>query len=182
MRTRQKLQRKLEATLISSLPTFKQTCTDPIYFLALGFGSGLSPKAPGTCGSLVALIIYVPLSLLPVFAYLAYILLAFMLGVYICGVAANRLDVKDPGAIVWDEFVGMWIALIIAPEGWSYLVLAFLLFRLFDIFKPWPVDYLDRNIEGGLGVMMDDVAAGIYALAVLQIIALGMRELGLVLL
>tara|TARA_E500000331_G_scaffold356323_1_gene414290 strand:- start:2847 stop:3164 length:318 start_codon:yes stop_codon:yes gene_type:complete len=105
-----------------------------------------------------------------------------MLGVYICGVAANRLDVKDPGAIVWDEFVGMWIALIIAPEGWSYLVLAFLLFRLFDIFKPWPVDYLDRNIEGGLGVMMDDVAAGIYALAVLQIIALGMRELGLVLL
>ena len=124
---------------------------------------------------------YLPFSLLSEWAYIACILFAFVLGVYVCGVAAQRLDVKDPGSIVWDEFVGMWIALIMNPAGWSYLFLAFLFFRIFDIFKPWPVNYLDRNLEGGLGVMMDDVAAGMYSLALVQIVALVVVALDLTL-
>ena len=81
------------------------------------------------------------------------------------------MNIKDPGAIVWDEFVGMWITLIFVPEGWYFLILGFLLFRLFDIVKPWPVNYLDRQISGGLGIMVDDVAAGLYAFASLQLLA-----------
>ena len=130
---------------------------------------------------MVALIVYLPLSLLSERAYITWILFSFVLGVYVCGVAAQRLDVKDPGSIVWDEFVGMWIVLIMIPPGWSYLCLAFLLFRLFDILKPWPVNYLDRNLKGGLGVMMDDVAAAIYSLAIVQIVALVVASLGLTL-
>ena len=124
---------------------------------------------------------YLPFSLLSDWAYIACILFAFVLGVHVCGVAAQRLDVKDPGSIVWDEFVGMWIALIMNPVGWSYLFLAFVFFRIFDIFKPWPLNYLDRNFEGGLGVMIDDVAAGVYSLALVQIVALVVVALDLTL-
>ena len=78
------------------------------------------------------------------------------------------MAVKDPGAIVWDEFVGLWIALAWLPDRWLWLVAGFALFRFFDILKPWPVSYLDRNVGGGLGIMLDDVAAGLYALLVIQ--------------
>jgi len=159
------------------VPSAKQTFSDPVYFLALGFGSGLSKKAPGTCGSLVALLLYVPLSLLPFWAYIAFVCVAFLLGIYICDGAARKINIKDPGAIVWDEFVGMWITFILVPEGWYFLIAGFLLFRLFDIAKPWPVNYLDRQISGGLGIMVDDVAAGLYAFASLQLLAYAARTM-----
>lgn len=159
------------------MPTVKQTFTDPVYFLALGLGSGLSKKAPGTCGSFVALVLYLPLSLLPFWAYITFVGSAFMLGIYICDRAARKMNIKDPGSIVCDEFVGMWITLLLVPEGWYFLILGFLLFRLFDIVKPWPVNYLDRKISGGLGIMVDDVAAGLYAFASLQLLAYAARTI-----
>jgi len=103
--------------------------------------------------------------------------MAFILGIYVCDRAARKMNIKDPGAIVWDEFVGMWITLILLPEGWYFLIAGFLLFRLFDIAKPWPVNYLDRQIPGGLGIMVDDVAAGLYALASLQLLAYATRTM-----
>lgn len=163
-------QRRFEVISISN-PKFRELLTDPVYLLAFGFGSGLARKAPGTFGSLAALPPFLLLSYLPIWAYAVVVVCAFLLGVFICDQAATRLQIKDPAGIVWDEFVGLWIALFMLPEGWWYVVAGFLLFRFFDILKPWPVNYLDRNVSGGLGIMVDDVAAGLYALLVVQLIA-----------
>ena len=109
---------------------------------------------------------------MPVLGYVFFVAFAFMLGIVICDHAAREMGVKDPSAIVWDEFIGMWVTLFLVPVGWYYIPLGFLLFRFFDIFKPWPVNYLDQHIGGGFGIMADDVAAGLYAFGVLQIVAL----------
>ena len=94
---------------------------------------------------------------------------AFVLGVYLCGETARALGVHDHGGIVWDEFVGLWIALFLLPQGWYWVVAGFALFRLFDIWKPWPIRVLDAKVHGGLGIMVDDVLAGFYAFVVLQL-------------
>jgi len=145
----------------------------PIHFLSLGFGSGLSPKAPGTVGTLVALIVFV-------LAYnlfgdvhwalfLLFLLVTFLLGVYFCGKTAKDLGVHDHGGIVWDEFVGFWLCMFMMPVTWFWLLAAFVLFRFFDILKPWPIKWADQKVSGGLGIMLDDLLAGAYALAILQI-------------
>lgn len=139
----------------------------PDYLLALGFGSGLSPKAPGTVGSLVGMILFLPALGLPVLMQLLVIGLGLALGIWICDRVAKDMDIKDPGAIVWDEFVGMWIAMLWLPSIF-WAPLAFAAFRFFDVLKPWPVSLADRELTGGLGVMMDDVVAGIYALLIVQ--------------
>jgi phosphatidylglycerophosphatase A len=148
----------------------------PAGFLALGAGSGLSPYAPGTVGSFVALWPYLALRegswWLP---WLASVLL-FVLGVRASSWVVTRTRVQDPGVIVVDEWVGQWLTLAIMdaavrwqPQGflvpslWSFLLVGFLLFRLFDVLKPWPISWLDRNVKGGLGVMADDAAAGAVA-------------------
>lgn len=136
----------------------------PSGFLAFGLGSGLSPKAPGTVGSLAALIPAVPLLALPLWWGVAVVFVAFWIGVYLCGVTSRALGVHDHGGIVWDEFVGMWLVLLFVPfDPWWWLA-AFLLFRLFDVLKPWPIRWLDRRVEGGFGIMIDDVLAAVYAL------------------
>ena len=140
----------------------------PDYLVAYGFGTGLVPKAPGTAGSLLALVIFVPILQLPLPAQLGIIVTALVLGIWVSGRVAEELALKDPGGIVIDEFVGMWITLLFLPSL-LWLLPAFLLFRLFDIVKPWPVGWLDRSLDGGLGIMMDDVAAGLYALGTLQL-------------
>jgi phosphatidylglycerophosphatase A len=146
--------------------------THPAGWIACGFGSGLFPRAPGTAGSLVALIPWwFVLRELPLAWYVAVLVLAFALGVWACDVAGRRLGVDDHRALVWDEFVGQWIALCAAPLGWQWMVAGFLLFRLFDVWKPWPIRIADRRVHGGFGVMLDDVLAGIYALIVMQIAA-----------
>ncbi|MBD2857757.1 phosphatidylglycerophosphatase A [Spongiibacter sp. KMU-158] len=141
---------------------------NPIHLLSVGFGSGLSPKAPGTFGTLAALPFWCALQLLSPLPYLLVVIVAFVLGVYLCGKTADALDVHDHGGIVWDEFVGLWIALFALPFEWPWIVLGFVLFRLFDIWKPWPIRVLDAKVHGGLGIMIDDVVAGVYALALLQ--------------
>lgn len=150
----------------------------PAGWIATALGAGLSPKAPGTAGSAVALIAWwfllrgVPLS-----AYLAVLVVGFALGVWACEVSDRRLQMHDQGALVWDEVIGMWITLFAAPPQWWWMLAGFALFRLFDIWKPWPVSWADRRVHGGLGVMLDDVVAGVYALVVLQLIALAVRSL-----
>lgn len=149
----------------------------PAGWIACGFGSGLFPRAPGTAGSLVALIPWwFALRELPLAWYATVLVLAFALGVWACDVAGRRLGVDDHRALVWDEFVGQWIALCAAPRSswpWTaaFMAAGFLLFRLFDVWKPWPIRIADRRVHGGLGVMLDDVLAGIYALIVMQIAA-----------
>ncbi|MFA7552602.1 MAG: phosphatidylglycerophosphatase A [Spongiibacteraceae bacterium] len=145
--------------------------SNPIHCCAFGFGSGLAPKAPGTFGTLAAVPLYLLLSQCSLPVYLGLLLLVFAVGVYLCGKTAKDLGVHDHPGIVWDEFVGFWITMIAAPEGWWWLVAGFALFRLFDIWKPWPIKYFDRNLETGMGIMIDDVLAGVYALIILQLAA-----------
>tara|TARA_R110002072_G_C7976558_1_gene535536 strand:- start:280 stop:753 length:474 start_codon:yes stop_codon:yes gene_type:complete len=142
----------------------------PIHFFAFGFGSGCAPKAPGTFGTLVGLLIYCLLPAMSISAFLIFILLSFIVGIYFCEKASQALGVHDHGGIVWDEFVGFWITMIAAPSGWQWLLIGFCLFRVFDIWKPQPIKYLDEKVEGGFGIMLDDVVAGLYALAVMQIL------------
>ena len=142
----------------------------PTGFLAFGFGSGLSPKAPGTVGSAAALVFAVPLMALPWWAGLGLVVLAFAVGCYLCGETSRRLGVHDHGGIVWDEFVGLWLVLLWIPFELVWWVAAFLLFRLFDIVKPWPIRWLDRRVGGGFGIMIDDILAAVYALVPLLVV------------
>lgn len=144
----------------------------PDYFLAFGLGSGLVPKAPGTAGSLVGLLLFIPALYLPVFAQMAIIAGGFAFGCWLCGRVANDMSVEDPAGIVWDEFVGIWVVMLWLP-GWAWLPVAFVLFRVFDILKPWPVSLADRSLHGGPGIMADDLLAGLYALGLLQALAWG---------
>lgn len=146
----------------------KNILKNPVHCLAFGFGSGLAPKAPGTFGTLMAIPLYLLLSELPLMAYAVIVIVAFIIGIYLCGKTADDLGVHDHPGIVWDEFVGFWITMFAAPVGLIWLVIGFALFRLFDIWKPWPIKLFDKNMETGLGIMIDDVLAGIYALVLLQ--------------
>jgi phosphatidylglycerophosphatase A len=141
---------------------------DPRHFLALGFGSGLVPKAPGTMGTVAAIPLLLLMQGLPLWAYLLCVLLAFVLGIWLCEVTARNLGVHDHPGIVWDEFVGYWLTMAAAPAGWQWWLLGFCLFRIFDILKPWPIRLIDRRVGGGFGIMFDDVLAGVYGWLVLQ--------------
>ncbi len=145
--------------------------TSPIHFLAFGFGSGLSPVAPGTMGTLAAIPLYFLLSPLSLPLYLLVLVALFLFGVWVCGESERLLGLEDPGGIVWDEIVGFLVAMAAAPSGWGWLVLGFVLFRIFDIFKPFPINYFDTHLHGGLGIMLDDILAGVYAFCFLQLFA-----------
>ncbi len=139
-----------------------------VHLLAFGFGAGCSPKAPGTMGTLLAVGIYLPLSLLSPAAYLGVLGMVVLGGIWLCGRAARDLAVHDHPGIVWDEIAGFLLTMVAAPPGWYWVVIGFLLFRLFDIWKPWPIRWLDREIGGGLGIMLDDIVAGLFAAACLH--------------
>ena len=146
--------------------------THPAGWIASGFGAGLSPRAPGTVGSLAALLpwwFFLQHLSLPV--YLGMLLLAFVIGIWAANWVIAKTHIDDPSVVVWDEFIGQWVALLLAPTGWLWMLGGFALFRLFDIWKPWPVSWADRKLHGGLGAMLDDVLAGIYACVVLQAVA-----------
>lgn len=145
----------------------------PAGWIASGFGSGFAPVAPGTVGTLVALLPWLALRELPLLHYTLVVLAAFALGVWTANWVIRTIHVQDPAVVVWDEFVGVWITLAAAPHGWEWIVAGFALFRLFDIWKPWPVRWADSEVEGGLGAMLDDALAGLYGLIALQLLALG---------
>ena len=153
--------------------TFSDLWSHPANFFSLGFGSGLMPKAPGTFGTLAAVPIYwFLLQGLALPWLLAVIGVSFVIGIWLCDATTKKLGVHDHPGIVWDEFVGLWISCIALPSGWLWLLWAFVLFRIFDILKPWPIRWLDKRVPGGLGIMVDDVLAGLFALALLQLAAM----------
>lgn len=149
-------------------PVTARQLLNPSCFLALGFGSGLLPVAPGTAGTLAAIPLYLLLQDLSLGAYLALVLVSVFGGILVCGYTAARLGVHDHPAIVWDEVVGYLITMTAAPAGWLWVAAGFVLFRLFDILKPWPIGWFDRRVHGGTGIMLDDVIAGVFAGALLQ--------------
>lgn len=145
-------------------PTSGRVLRDPVLFAAFGFGAGLSPLAPGTAGTLVAVPIHLLLvGLLSWYWHIAVVALITLLGIELCGAAVRRLGVHDHRGIVWDEIAGYLITMLGAPPGWQGVAAGFLLFRLFDVSKPWPIRLVDRRLGGGIGVMLDDVLAGCYA-------------------
>jgi len=153
---------------MSRLP--RPNLKNPVHLLAFGFGSGCAPVAPGTFGTMAAVALYIPLSWLSLPLYLLMLGLVILAGIWLCGRTSKDLGVHDHGGIVWDEFAGYFVTMIAAPPGWISLMLGFVLFRLFDIWKPWPIRVLDRRVGGGLGIMVDDLLAGFYALVLLQLI------------
>ena len=141
---------------------------NPIHFLAFGFGSGAAPYAPGTFGTLAAIPIYWLMMPLPLWAYLGIVLVMTVMGIWLCDVTSKNMGVHDHSGIVWDEFVGYLITMAAAPPGWLWIVVGFFLFRFFDVLKPWPIGWIDRQVQGGWGIMLDDILAGVYAWLVLQ--------------
>lgn len=151
--------------------TARQILRDPLMFLAFGFGSGLSRYMPGTMGTVAAIPLYLLLVLTTnSTAYLIATVVLMVLGVLICQYAAEKLAVHDFGGIVWDEVVGLLITLLGFSFSWQILLVGFVLFRFFDIVKPWPIRFIDKRIHGGLGIMLDDVLAAIFANLVLHLI------------
>lgn len=146
---------------------------NPVHLAAVGFGSGLLPKAPGTFGTLAAIPLYLlctSVLQLPLWQYVAVLVLASVIGVYLCASASKAMGVHDHGAIVWDEIVGYGITMIAAPQGWVWIFAGFVLFRFFDIVKPGPIGWLDKNTHGGFGIMIDDILAGFFAFISLQLL------------
>jgi phosphatidylglycerophosphatase A len=142
----------------------------PTYFLAFGFGSGLMPFAPGTWGTLAAIPLYLLLAGISWPVYLTLTIAAFILGVAICDKVSSDLGVHDYSGIVWDEIVGYLLTMFLAPVTIGWMIVGFLLFRFFDILKPQPIRFVDNHVQGGLGIMLDDVLAAIPAWLILQLL------------
>lgn len=140
----------------------------PHHWLAFGFGAGLVPWAPGTAGTLAAVPLYLLLQPLPLGWYLAALAGLTLVGIWAVDKTQRELAAHDPGAIVWDEVLGYLLTMAAAPPGWVWAAIGFALFRVFDIWKPWPIREVDRRVPGGLGVILDDLVAGLFALGVLQ--------------
>lgn len=144
--------------------------TNWVHFLACGFGSGASPWAPGTMGTVIAIPFYLLFAGLSWFSFLILTIVMLVIGVWLCDVTAKDLGVHDHPSIVWDEIVGYFITMLGMPLNWKWVILGFILFRIFDIWKPWPISFLDKRVQGGLGIMLDDVVAAIFALFALHVI------------
>ncbi len=154
---------------MSNNPLSHIKLSNPWHLLATGFGSGLSPVIPGTVGTLASIPFYLLLAGLPLWLYLLVLVVASIVGITICSKTSHDMGVHDHGSIVWDEFVGFWITMLMVPVldlpvlDWHWIVAGFVYFRFFDMLKPWPISWFDKNIHGGLGIMIDDIIAGIAA-------------------
>jgi len=142
----------------------------PAGFLAFGFGSGLSRYAPGTMGTIAAIPLAAVLTALPVAWFWPLLVLLFIAGVWLCDVSSRRLGQHDPGGIVWDEMVAYWLTVAFVPVTWAWWLAAFMLFRFFDILKPWPIRQVEKRFDGGLGIMLDDIVAAVYAMIILAVL------------
>jgi phosphatidylglycerophosphatase A len=142
----------------------------PAHLIAFGFGSGLAPRAPGTVGTLLGLPLFwlIAAASPELMTRIAILIVAFLLGVWACGHTGQALGVADHGGMVWDEIVAYALVLLFTPAGWLWIALAFALFRLFDILKPWPIRFADTHLKNGFGVMFDDLLAAGYAIAALK--------------
>ena len=158
-------------------PNSKFLLAHPAHFFGLGFGSGLAPKAPGTFGTLVGFPLFWLIFNYSFSTQLMIIAVLFLFGIYVCDKTGKDLGVSDHGAIVWDEIVSMMLVLVFVPHTWLGWLVAFLLFRLFDIWKPYPICYFDANLKNGFGVMFDDLLAAIYAILSLKFIVWPLSQL-----
>jgi phosphatidylglycerophosphatase A len=151
-------------------PDFKFVFAHPAHLIAFGFGSGLVPKAPGTAGTLLGLpLFWLIVAVAPDLPNQIILLIAtFVLGIWACGRTGRALGVADHGGMVWDEIAAFALVLLFTPPGWIWIAIAFALFRLFDILKPWPIRLADTHIKGGFGVMFDDFLAALYAIAAIK--------------
>lgn len=154
----------------SNQPSFKLLVAHPAHFFSLGFGSGLAPKAPGTFGTLVGLPLFWLMIDLTFTTQLTIIFSLFLLGIYCCDKTGKVLGVCDHGGIVWDEIVAIMLVLTFTPNQWIWWLIAFVLFRLFDIWKPYPIRQFDAKLKSGFGVMFDDLLAAIYAIVSLKLL------------
>ncbi len=156
----------------SKIPPIPETVwQNPLHFVAFGFGTGTLPFAPGTFGTLIAIPFYLAMEHLSPLMYLLITILVTLVSIWICNKVTNEIGVEDHQGMNLDEIVGFLVTMFYAPHGWHWIVLGFLLFRLFDIWKPWPVRYVDEHMTGGLGIILDDVLAGIYSCLILQLLA-----------
>jgi phosphatidylglycerophosphatase A len=160
----------LTRQLSHSEPDVALLLSHPLHFLSLGLGSGLFPKAPGTAGTLLGFPLFWSIMQLPLWQQWLALLLLFVFGIWCCAFTGRALGVSDHGAIVWDEIVAMAAILVTVPATWVWAVAAFVLFRLFDIWKPFPIRWADRHVGGGFGVMLDDGLAAVMAIMVLQLL------------
>jgi phosphatidylglycerophosphatase A len=147
----------------------RKVLRDPILLLAFGFGTGLAPRAPGTVGSLLGVLLAWVTLPLPMYLRLSLALVLFVIGIWLCGEAGRRLAVHDHPGIVWDEIVAMYLVLLALPPTVGHSVAGYLLFRVFDIWKPWPIRDLDHRLGGGLGTMLDDLLAALYAASLISL-------------
>ena len=143
--------------------SFRTLIKNPIHLLSFGLGLGLSPIAPGTFGTLAALPVYWLIRDIGLSEYLMITVVMFAIGIYLCEKTSSSLAIGDHSGIVFDEIVGLLVALMAIPFSFSNLLLGFVVFRFFDALKPWPIRVLDRRVHGGLGIMLDDLAAGLMA-------------------
>ncbi len=149
--------------------------TNPWHFITFGFGSGAMPFAPGTFGTLACIPFYLLAQNLSWWGYGILTLLLIAAATYLCGRVCEEINVHDHPGTVLDEFAGFFVTMWFAPHGWAWIVVGFVLFRFFDILKPYPIKWIDENVSGGFGVVFDDVLAGVYSLILLQIIAIPFR-------
>jgi len=140
---------------------------DPVHFFALGFGTGLVPRGPGTAGTLVGVLLDPLLRPLGLEIRVGVVVLMFLIGIWLCGASARRLGVHDHPGIVWDEIVGYLALMLVVPAGWPWALAGFVVFRYFDIAKPWPIRQLDHGVKGGFGIMVDDIMAAVWGALVL---------------
>lgn len=138
----------------------------PEGFLAFGFGSGLLTRAPGTMGTLAAVPVAVLVSLAG-FSWFWFLVTTFTAGIWLCNRTTRKLGIEDYGGIVWDEMVGYWLVVAFLPFHWAWWLAAFVLFRIFDILKPWPISLVEERFDGGLGIMLDDILAALYSVVIL---------------
>jgi phosphatidylglycerophosphatase A len=143
---------------------------NPVHFLALGFGSGLIPVMPGTFGSLAAIPLLLACMYVSSVSFIALTLIFSVIGIYLCGKTADDMQVHDHGSIVWDEIAGMFVTFLFVPLSASTLLVGFVLFRAFDILKPWPIGVIDKRLQGGTGIMLDDILAGAMACGCLHLL------------
>jgi len=146
----------------------------PVMLFALGFGSGLAPRGPGTAGTVVGVLLYLAIAPLPASLHATVLVLVVLAGIPVCGRAARRLGQHDHGAIVWDEIAGFLVTMIGLPSGPAWLVAGFAMFRVLDIAKPWPISWIDRRLSGGFGIMADDLLAGAAACVALNLVRLAL--------
>ena len=153
----------------SNSPIPARLLLNPVHLLSLGFGTGLAPKAPGTFGTMIGVGLFFLMPADPLL-YLLICIAAFFIGIWLCQSTSKALGIHDHSGIVWDEIVGFLLTMIAVPGEWYWVLTGFVLFRLFDIWKPWPIRYFDRGVHGGLGIMLDDVLAAVYASIILQLL------------